>query len=430
LLDPEKLHLLETFAGQFALAIERAFFAQEAEQALVQAETERMRNAILSSVSHDLRTPLATITGAASSLLEGGETIGTESSRELVRAIYNEANRLEVQVRNLLDMTRIESGAVRLQKEWHPLEEVVGAALTRMEGRLRARPIRTRFPPDLPLVRIDGVLIEQVLINLLENALKYTPPDSPIDLSASVAEKGIVFEIADYGPGLPPGEEKKIFEKFYRAGPQQEGGVGLGLAICRGIIEAHGGRIWAQNRPNGGAAFRFILPLEGDPPGLVPEKVGPDGADSWNGPSGRSSRVRRRLWRRLWWPEKKFRKRPEWDVPRLGLWVRYFDRLKEKDGFPDSNGVAASQEPFFDLEVVYEYPVGAPHVGEKNVSHLVDDSSVLFGYGPPSEVNFGARVPSDPDRETGQGVFFPDVFSVGYDQPRWGRLTRALEFGA
>jgi two-component system sensor histidine kinase KdpD len=155
----------------------------------------------------------------------------------------------------------------------------VGAALTRLEGRLQGHLVRTQFPPGLPLVRIDGVLIEQVLINLLENALKYAPPESPIDLSASEVDKTILFEIADRGPGLPKGEEQRIFDKFYRAGPAREGGVGLGLTICRGIIEAHEGRIWAENRTGGGAVFRFTLPLEGDSPGIEPENADPHDAE-------------------------------------------------------------------------------------------------------------------------------------------------------
>jgi two-component system sensor histidine kinase KdpD len=274
------MHLLETFGSQIALAIERALLAQDTQRAQVQVETERMRNMILSSVSHDLRTPLATITGAASSLLQGKESLGPASRQELIRAIYDEANRLDRQVKNLLDMTRLEAGAVHLQKEWHPLEEVVGAALNRLEGRLKGRPVKTQFPSNLPLVRIDGVLIEQVLVNLLENALKYTPPESPIDLSASDEGEVILFEIADRGPGLPIGEEQRIFDKFYRVDPEREGGVGLGLTICRGIIEAHGGRIWADNRAGGGAFFRFTLPLEGVPPGIEPEKTGPHDDES------------------------------------------------------------------------------------------------------------------------------------------------------
>jgi two-component system sensor histidine kinase KdpD len=275
LLDPEQLHLLEALASQTALAIERARLVDEAQHAHVLAETERMRNAILSSVSHDLRTPLATITGAASSLLEEKDTLGSTSRQELARSIYDEANRLTRLVRNLLDMMRLEAGAMQLQKDWHPFEEIVGAALTRLEARLGRHQMRTHFPQDLPLVLLDGVLIEQVLINLLENALKYAPPSTAIELSTSVSDHALLFEIADRGPGLPSGEEQRIFDKFYRAGPVREGGVGLGLTICRGIIEAHGGKIWAENRSGGGTVFRFTLPLEKTQPTIEPEKSEP-----------------------------------------------------------------------------------------------------------------------------------------------------------
>ncbi|WP_447975420.1 DUF4118 domain-containing protein [Nitrospira sp. Kam-Ns4a] len=278
LLDPEQVHLLEALASQLALAVERARLAEEMQRAQVQAETERLRNAILSSISHDLRTPLAAITGAASGLLAGQETLPPASRRDLAQAIYEEANRLDRLVRNLLDMTRLEVGAVHLHKEWHPLDEVVGAALTRLEGRLRGRRVTTQFPSDLPLVPLDGVLIQQVVINLIENALKYTPADSPIELAAAPQDGAVLFEIADRGPGLQPGDEQRIFDKFYRANPEREGGVGLGLTICRGIIEAHGGRIWAENRPGGGAVFRFTLPLEGAEPRLEPEKAEPQSA--------------------------------------------------------------------------------------------------------------------------------------------------------
>jgi len=272
------MHLLETFANQIALVIERAKLAEEAQRAQVQAETERMRNALLSAVSHDLRTPLTAITGAASSLLQEPGSLPPASRQELLQAIYEEANRLDRLVKNLLDITRLEAGAVHLQKEWHPLEEIVGAALTRLEGRLRGRSVTTRFPPNLPLAPLDGVLIQQVVINLLENALKYSPPTAPIELSASATPEAIVFEIADRGPGLPHGDEQRIFDKFYRAGPARESGVGLGLTICRGIIEAHGGRIWAENRPSGGAVFRFTIPLEETQPNVEPEKVEPQPA--------------------------------------------------------------------------------------------------------------------------------------------------------
>ncbi|MGH7180372.1 MAG: ATP-binding protein, partial [Nitrospiraceae bacterium] len=271
--DPEQLHLLEILGNQIALALERARLADEAQQAHVSVETERMRNAILSSVSHDLRTPLATITGAASGLLEEKDQLSPAARDELAKSIYNEAHRLDRLVRNLLDMTRLESGAVQLQKEWHPFEEIVGAALTRLESRLGGHHIRTNFHPDLPLVLVDGVLMEQVLINLLENALKFTPPSTAIELSATVSDHELDFEVADRGPGMPSGDEQRIFDKFYRAGSAREGGVGLGLTICRGIIEAHGGKIWAETRPGGGALFRFTLPIEQAQPTIEPEKA-------------------------------------------------------------------------------------------------------------------------------------------------------------
>ena len=271
LLDPEQLHLLESLVNQVALAIERTRLSDEAQQAHVRVETERMRNAILSSVSHDLRTPLATITGAASSLLDERSPLNANDRLELSRSIYREADRLDRLLKNLLDMMRIEAGAVQLNKEWHPLDEIVGAALSRLEERLKDVTVRTTFPPDLPMVQIDGVLMEQVVINLLENAAKYAPSGSVIEVSASAGDKEVVVEVADRGQGIPVGEEVRIFDKFYRAKPAREGGVGLGLTICRGIIEAHGGRIWAENRTGGGAVFRFAIPLSEEQPPVSTE---------------------------------------------------------------------------------------------------------------------------------------------------------------
>ncbi len=273
LLDPDQIHLLEMLTNQTALALGRTLLAAEAQQAHVLAETERTRNAILSAVSHDLRTPLATITGAAGSLLDGQKALSDSARRELARAIVDEAGRLDRLVKNLLEMMRLEAGASRLKKEWHPLDEIVGSTLGRLEGRLGNRTIETRFAPNLPMVRVDGVLMEQVLLNLFDNALKYAPPSTAIELSASVSDHNMLVEIADRGPGIPPGDEEKIFDKFYRADPTREGGVGLGLTICRGIIDAHGGRIWAENRTGGGALFRFALPLEEHPPQVEPERT-------------------------------------------------------------------------------------------------------------------------------------------------------------
>jgi len=267
---PEQLHQLETFANQVALAIERAQLAEAAQRAEVRAEAERLRNSLLSSVSHDLRTPLATITGASSSLLESGERLGETTRQELLRSIHREAERLDPLVNNLLDMTRLEAGGVTVHKEWQPLEGLVGAALKRLESRLRDRPVRIDLPADLPLVPIDAVLVEQVFINVLDNAVKYTPEGSPIDISAAASGRAVTVEIADRGPGFAPGDEERVFEKFYRGGAAGAPGVGLGLAICRAVIDVHGGKMWAENRPGGGAVFRFTLPLGESPPDIPP----------------------------------------------------------------------------------------------------------------------------------------------------------------
>jgi two-component system, OmpR family, sensor histidine kinase KdpD len=231
-------------------------------------ETERLRNSLLSSVSHDLRTPLAAITGAASTLIEGRPA--AEAQHELLQTIREEADRLNRLVRNLLEMTRLESG-VEVRKEWYQLEEVVGAVLARLEPALRDRPVLTDVPKDLPLVPMDDVLIDQVLTNLIENVVKYTPAGTAVELRAWSDGASVTVEIADQGPGLAPGDEARVFDKFYRSASGSSRGAGLGLTICRAIVEAHGGRIWAQNRPDGGAAFRFTLPLEGTPPRVEAE---------------------------------------------------------------------------------------------------------------------------------------------------------------
>ncbi|MBI4589206.1 MAG: sensor histidine kinase KdpD [Candidatus Rokubacteria bacterium] len=266
--DPGQLHQLETFANQTALAIERAQLADEAQEVRLRIEAERLRNTLLSSVSHDLKTPLAAITGAASTLLEEGARLDPGTRQELLESVHEEAERLTRLVQNLLEMTRLESGALELRKEWHSIEEVIGAALSRLGKRLAGRSIYTRVPADLPLVTMDDVLIEQVLVNLLDNALKYTPPGSPISIIATATDRAVTVEVADRGPGLPPGEEARIFDKFYRGAAPTTRGTGLGLAICRGVLRVHGGRIWAQNLPEGGVAFLFTLPITGAPPAV------------------------------------------------------------------------------------------------------------------------------------------------------------------
>jgi two-component system sensor histidine kinase KdpD len=270
-LSADQSHILETFANQTALAIERARLAEETERARIQIETERQRNALLSSISHDLRTPLASITGAVSSLLENEQTLDSSDRHELAQLAYEEAGRLNRQISNLLDMTRLESGAVKLKKEWQSLEEVIGATLNPLTDHLADHPVHVSLPEDMPLVPFDSLLIGQVFVNLLENAAKYTPPGTPIEIAAIVNKKEVTVEVADRGPGLPPGEEEHIFDKFYRASPQTAHGIGLGLTICRSIIEAHGGHVWAENRAGGGSVFRFTLPIDGNPPEVKAE---------------------------------------------------------------------------------------------------------------------------------------------------------------
>ena len=270
--DSERFHLLEAFASQIALAVERTNLAAEAQAAVLQAETERMRSALLASVSHDLRTPLAAIGGAASTLLRGEDTLPRAGRRELLQSISDEAQRLNRFVANLLDMTRLEAGAITVRKEWQPVEEVIGAALGQVEAALAGREVRTSVPDGLPLVPIDTALVSQALANLLENAVKYTPAGSPIEIGAILDRDAVVISVADRGPGLAPGEERRVFEKFYRvAGEGGQPGAGLGLAICQAVAAAHGGSASAANRPGGGSVFSLRLPVAGTPPELPPE---------------------------------------------------------------------------------------------------------------------------------------------------------------
>jgi two-component system sensor histidine kinase KdpD len=269
--EPEQRGLLEVFTSQIASALERARLSEDAQTAHVEMASERLRSALLSSVSHDLRTPLAVIAGSASALMQP-EELGQSVRRDLAQTINEEARRLDHLVRNLLDMTKLTAGAIKVKKEWQPLEAVVGAALNRMDEALRGRTVALKLPHGLPLVPVDPVLLEQVLINLLENATKYTPRGTQIELSAREKGAEVIVTVADPGPGIPPELLDAIFDKFYRLPREREGGgAGLGLAICRGIVVAHGGRIWAENRDDGGAAFHFTIPIEGTPPVPAPE---------------------------------------------------------------------------------------------------------------------------------------------------------------
>ncbi|HEY7336903.1 MAG TPA: ATP-binding protein [Bryobacteraceae bacterium] len=257
---PEQQNLLDLFANQTALAIERTISQKGAEDTRLRMETEQMRSSLLSAVSHDLRTPLASITGAASTLRTQSDKLAAEVRHELLESISEEADRLSRLVANLLDMTRFESGAVELRRDLYPLEEIVGSALQRLEPRMEGRAVSTVLPADLPPVFVDDVLIGQVVANLVENALKYTPEGTPLELAAETGADGVILEVRDRGPGLAPGEEDRIFEKFYRGATKGAGGAGLGLAICRAVVQAHRGSIRAFNRPGGGAVFRVTLP--------------------------------------------------------------------------------------------------------------------------------------------------------------------------
>ncbi len=270
---PEQQKLLETFLGQIAQAITRVRLTEQARKSQVEMEAERLRNSLLSSISHDLRTPLATIVGSASALVEEDTTLKAENKLELSRAIYDEAQRMSTLVNNILDMARLDAGAVELNKQWVPLEEIIGTVLTLLQKRLEGRLVTVKLPPGIPMIYVDAVMIEQVLINLLENVLRYTPERSPVEIMAEASSFAVEISVADRGPGIPKDSENKLFEKFYRVQLEAaQSGVGLGLTICRAIIEAHGGTIQAQNRSTGGAVFSFIIPLDQLPPVIGEEE--------------------------------------------------------------------------------------------------------------------------------------------------------------
>ncbi len=275
-LDPEQRRLLETCASLIALSIERDESVLEASEARSRAQTEQLRNSLLSSVSHDLRTPLAAIAGASSSLLEAHGDQNTQSRRELLQTIADESRRLARLVDNLLDMTRLASGTVVLNKQWHVLEEIIGSALARLRRELEGHPVRVEIPNDLPLLLLDGVLMEQAFFNLLENAVRYTPADSQIEITALVEGKRVEIKVIDNGPGLPAGTEARVFEKFFRGSSSTADGrrgAGLGLAICQGIVQSHGGQISARNRPGSGAVFVISLPCEEKAPQVPLDQV-------------------------------------------------------------------------------------------------------------------------------------------------------------
>lgn len=266
----EVRHRLEAAANQAALALERALLADRARKAQMDAESERLRSDLLSSLSHDFRTPLASIVGASSSI--AGGNLSPEEVRELAQSVYDESLRLSRFVANLLDMTRLQAGSLALNREPQPVEEVIGAALDRVRTRLEGREILLELPESLPMVSIDARLVEHLFINLLENVVRHAP-GGPVEIRATASEGWVTVTVADRGPGLPKGAESHVFEKFFRASGRVEG-AGLGLAICRAVAEAHGGSIQGMNRPGGGSAFVVALPEAGPPPDLLPRPPG------------------------------------------------------------------------------------------------------------------------------------------------------------
>jgi two-component system sensor histidine kinase KdpD len=285
LAGPEQRRLLDTCASLLAISLERIHYIEVAQSTTLQMESERLRHSLLAAISHDVRTPLAALVGMADSLALTAP--GDERGRvEIVQAMREAAQRMSALVNNLLDMARLQSGQVSLNRQWLPLEEAVGSALRALAGMLDARRLQVRLPEDLPLLQVDPALFERVLCNLLENAFKYTPVGSAIEIGAAADDDEVHVFITDQGPGLPKGREQAIFEMFERSRKESATpGVGLGLAICRAIIEAHGGHITGQTRPEGGARFTITLP-RGAPPVLPgaeavdpgPQRAGAAGA--------------------------------------------------------------------------------------------------------------------------------------------------------
>jgi two-component system, OmpR family, sensor histidine kinase KdpD len=270
---------LLTFAIMLAVALIISKLTQDvhdrarAQAALeVEAETERVRSALLASISHDLRTPLAVMSGASSTLAEGGERMSVEERRALARSVFHQSREMSERVSKVLQMTRLESGTLAPDRDWASLTEIAGAVLDRLRERLALHRIMVELPEDLPLMQVDAALIEQALGNLLENAAQHTPPGTLVRLRAQEREGEIVVSVEDYGPGLGESDVERIFAKFHHTSAEGvAGGVGLGLTICRAIVRLHQGRAWAEQLPGGGSAFHFTLPLHEAP--RVPQEA-------------------------------------------------------------------------------------------------------------------------------------------------------------
>jgi two-component system sensor histidine kinase KdpD len=278
----DDLQYLLTFAIMLAVALVLSRLVESVRRQAatqtslaVEAETERIRSALLASISHDLRTPLAVMAGASSSLAENGERMSADERRALAQSVFGQAREMSDHVAKILQMTRLETGAIRVERDWAAVSEIVGTVLSRLAERLAAHRVIVEVPDDLPLVRVDAPLIEQALANLLENSAKHTPAGTVVRVRAQRTGDEIVMTVEDYSSGLSETELERVFAKFHR-GTVEGGGtdIGLGLAICRAIVRLHRGRAWAERVPGGGTAFRFTLPVDEAP--SAPSEARPD----------------------------------------------------------------------------------------------------------------------------------------------------------
>lgn len=270
---PEQRQLLDTFVNLIVHALERAKLAEQAKNATLKMQAETLRNSLLSSISHDLRTPLATIVGAASTLETDEARLTKDSRRKLVGAISEEAQRMSDLTTKILEMARLEAGDVQLNRQWYAPEEIVGSAIRRLDKKLKTRQVNTHMTDNLALIHVDAVLLQQVMVNLLDNADKYSPPGLPVDIYVEATPLGLSMTVADRGPGIPENMQQKIFDKFFRIHAESaQSGVGLGLSICRAIVEAHGGEIQVTNRSGGGSMFQLHIPILECPPTIAPEE--------------------------------------------------------------------------------------------------------------------------------------------------------------
>lgn len=275
-LDPDQRRLLDALLDQAAVAVERTLLDRQMAESRMTAETERLRTALLSSISHDLKTPLASIIGSTSSLQVYGDSFSAAARNDLLVTIREEAERLNRFVANLLDITRLESGAIELRRDWVEVGDVIGSAIGRIRAQLGNRKVDLDIPPGMPLIRVDFALFEQTLFNLLDNAAKYAPDGSTIRVSTRVEGAKLIIEVVDNGPGIPESDLERIFDKFYRvkAGDRRAAGTGLGLSICRGFVEAHGGTVSARSpvAAGRGTAFAIRMPIDPQPSGVIAER--------------------------------------------------------------------------------------------------------------------------------------------------------------